>query len=134
MALAEERAMDCFFGTYQLGPDDSDRLETLVTFNIPDLGIRFKAPFSGVDDNHCSFASLLSLLEFIDGNQNYLANKTYQIFGNDKTTIDQVNESSLAPDEFAPLMDKARNYRKKYRFSLAWIPTWENAAYDSLSD
>jgi hypothetical protein len=134
--------MDCFFGSYQLPePGDAahhdeypDRLKAVVTFHIPDIGVRFKAPFAGVNTDHVDFASLLALLEFIDSNQKYFSKHTYQIFGNNHRVIRQVNEETPAPMSFAPLMEKARRYREKYNFSLEWVPTNRNSAYDSLLD
>ena len=130
--------MDCFFGTYELPTDNpfgkADRLSSVVTFHIPDVGIRFKAPFAGVNADHCDFASLLALLEFIDSNQKYFSKGTYQIFGNNRRLIEQVNGRLPAPPTFKPLMEKARKYKDKYGFSLEWIPTDENTAYDSLLD
>ena len=81
-----------------------------------------------IDNDHCDLASLLALLEFIDSNQRYFARDNYQIFGNNQRVIDQVNEPDLAPEIFGPLMDKASDYREKYGFSLAWIPSWDNSA------
>lgn len=133
-AVAIESCMDCFFGTYDLPDQQNDRQNAVVTFNIPDVGIRFKAPFRGANGNHCHLASLLALLEFIDGNQKYFVNHTYQIFGNNYKIINQVNGRESFPPEFSPLMDKAEGYRKKYGYSLEWIPTAENPAYDILFD
>ncbi|MFZ5980257.1 MAG: hypothetical protein ACOYVF_06450 [Candidatus Zixiibacteriota bacterium] len=126
--------MDCFFGSYELPADNDTGKSTVVTFFIPDIGIRFKAPFDAVNTDHSDFASLLALLEFIDSNQKYFSNHTYQIFGNNQHVINLVNEREIAPIMFSPLMEKAQNYRIKYRFSLEWVPTWDNSAYDSLLD
>jgi hypothetical protein len=103
-------------------------------FCIPEVGIRFKAPFDAVDKNHSDLASLLALLEFIDSNQKYFTNQALQIFGNNLSIINQVNGREEPPDIFAHLMDKASQYREKYRFSLDWVPSSENAAIDPLFD
>lgn len=132
--VALKPGMDCFFGSYEIGADPEDNIKAVVTFSIPDIGIRFKAPFQGVNPDHCDFASLLALLEFIDSNQKYFKNHTYSIFGNNQRVIGQVNETEAAPMSFAPLMAKARKYKRKYRFSLEWIPTSQNDAFDALLD
>jgi len=106
----------------------------VVTFHIPDIGIQFKAPFAGVDRNHSDLASLLALLEFIDSNQKYFSNHTFQIYGNNLTVVNQVNGREQSPDMFAHLMEKASGYRNKYRFSLDWIPSGENPAIEPLLD
>ena len=103
-------------------------------FHIPDIGIRFKAPFAGVDRDHSDLASLLALLEFIDKNQNYFANNTYQLYGDNLNVINQVNGQSDSREEFEHLLKMASDYREKYRFSLEWIPSSENSAFESLFD
>lgn len=134
MILARPAGMDCYFGAYELPAGKDNAQAAVVTFHIPDVGIKFKAPFEGVNVDHCDFASLLALLEFIDTNQKYFANQTYQIFGNNRIVIDQVNNRLKPPESFTPLIEKARKYREKYRFSLEWVPSWENSAYDPLLD
>jgi len=126
--------MDCFFGSYELPAENDTGKSAVVTFFIPDIGIRFKAPFDGINPDHSDFASLLALLEFIDSNQKYFSNHTYQIFGNNQRIINLVNKREATPEMFSPLLEKAQNYRSKYRFSLEWVPTWDNSAYDSLLD
>lgn len=126
--------MNCYFGAYELPAGKDNAQPAVVTFHIPDVGIKFKAPFQGVNTDHCDYASLLALLEFIDTNQKYFSNQTYQIFGNNRVVIDQVNERLNPPPSFSPLIEKARKYREKYRFSLEWVPSWENSAYDPLLD
>ena len=103
-------------------------------FFIPDAGIRFKAPFSGVDQDHSDLASLLALLEFIDSNQKYLSKQTYQVYGDNLSIINQINGSGRVREEFGHLLKQATEYRDKYRFSLQWVPSTENVAIDELLD
>lgn len=103
-------------------------------FHIPEIGIRFKAPFAGVDRDHSDLASLLALLEFIDKNQNYFSNGTYRLMGDNLNVINQVNGRITARQEFEHLLEMAANYRQKYRYSLEWIPSDENSAFESLFD
>ncbi|MDZ4723596.1 MAG: hypothetical protein SGI97_06800 [candidate division Zixibacteria bacterium] len=124
--------MDCYFGTFDLPKNNPSGKSAVVTFYIPDVGIRFKAPFSGVDKNHSDFASLLALLEFIDSNQKYFSSRTFKIFGNNLSIINQVNGQERGPEPFAVLLEKAIDFRKKYKFALAWVPDTDNAAHDSL--
>lgn len=126
--------MECYFGSLELPRDNQLEKTAVVTFYIPDIGIRFKAPFDAVDNDHSDYASLLALLEFIDGNQKYLPKHTYQIFGDNLRIINQVNLRAEPPDKFAHLLQKTLNYREKYRFSLEWIAHRSNPALDSLFD
>ncbi len=126
--------MECYFGSTSL-PEGNDLNKTaVVAFAIPELGIKFKAPFDALNNDHSDFASLLALLEFIDGNQKYFQNKAYQIYGNNRSVVNQVNQRQELNAVFSPLMDKARMYREKYGFSLEWAPSRNNPDYDSLFD
>lgn len=126
--------MDCFFGSFQLPIKNDLQKSAVVIFFIPELGIRFKAPFDGVDEDHNDFAALLALLEFIDSNQKYLKNSTYQIFGNNRKLINQLNLIEPLPHKFMNLLEKATYYKKKYRFSLSWISQERNTALNNLYD
>jgi len=128
------RDMECYFGSYNLPRENGLDKSAIVTFNIPDIGIRFKAPFAAVDRNHGDLAALLALLDFIDSNQKYFSKHAYQIFGNNRRIVNGVNQREPLDRKFDSLLSKALAYRDKYRFSLKWIPTEENAAYDSLFD
>jgi hypothetical protein len=125
--------MECYFGSLQL-PEDADIDKSfVVSFHIPDVGIKFKAPFKAVDSNHGDLAALLALLEFIDSNQKYFSNHTYQIYGNNIRVINSVNRRDDLPPNFTHLIAKALGYREKYRFSLDWLPG-DNPIYDQLFD
>ena len=126
--------MECYFGSLNLPEENQLNKKALVLFTIPDLGIKFKAPFDGVNRDHNDYASLLALLEFIDSNQKFFSNNTYQIFGNNLKIINQVNEKEIPPLEFTALLEKARNYREKYRFSLEWIKADQNPVFQKLFD
>ncbi len=124
--------MDCYFGAYPLPEHNPLGKSALVLFHIPEVGIRFKAPFDAVDTDHSDLASLLALLEFIDLNPKYFSNKHFQIFGNNLTLINQLNGREVMPEQFRHLLDKASRYRAKYHFSLEWVPARDNTAYDTL--
>jgi hypothetical protein len=131
-AIASTPAMECYFGARPLPRSTVDGKSAVVMFNIPEAGIQFKAPFAGVDQDHCDLASMLALLEFIDSNQKYLAKQTYQLYGDNLSIINQVNGQSEVREEFVGLLGKAAQYRDKYRFSLNWVPPSENPASDEL--
>lgn len=126
--------MECYFGSFPLPDDNQVDKTAIVLFTIPDLGIKFKAPFDAVNGDHGDYASLLSLLEFIDGNQKYFSNNTFRIYGNNLKIINQVNEQEITPLEFSNLFKKAKNYREKYKFSLNWIAVDSNPVFQSLFD
>ena len=94
--------MECFFGSYELPKGNEVNKSAIVVFTIPELGIKFKTPFDGVDPEHSDYASLLALLEFIDGNQKYFSNHTYQIYGNNLRVVNQVNQKEMTPSSIPP--------------------------------
>jgi hypothetical protein len=126
--------MDCYFGASKLPRQPEGGKSAIVMFHIPDVGIRFKAPFAAVDQDHSDLASLLALLEFIDSNQKYFSKNTFQLYGNNLNVINVLNGRAESRLELAHLVQKAAEYRRKYRFSLEWIPTNENSAIDQLLD
>ncbi len=126
--------MDCYFGACRLSSGNPNGNSAVVMFHIPDVGIRFKAPFSAVDQDHSDLASLLALLEFIDSNQKYFSKSNFQLYGNNLSIVNQVNGQAGIRSGFEHLLEKALNYRSKYHYSLEWIPSNENSAIDSLLD
>lgn len=134
MLIASASGMDCYFSARKKNGDNADNTSSIVMFHIPDVGIRFKAPFAGVDQDHSDLASLLALLEFIDSNQKYFSSTTFQVYGDNLDIINQVNGRAHVRRELEHLLQKTTQYREKYRFSLQWIPSRENTADDSLLD
>jgi hypothetical protein len=132
--VAIVRVMECFFAACPLPEQNDLGKSAIVQFNIPDIGIRFKAPFDAVDPNHGDLASLLALLEFIDSNQKYFTNRAFQIFGTNLAIINMLNGRQQVDERFEHLLEKAKTYRAKYHFSLSWIPAKENTAFESLLD
>lgn len=138
--------MDCYFGAVNRGTlphalsqfagisltseskGADARHSVLVTFVIPEVGIRFKAPFVGEDRYHSDLASLLALLEFIDTNQKYVQHAHYMLHGTNLALISQLNGEEPAAPEFEPLLARAKDYFKKYRISLNWVPASQNQA------
>lgn len=123
--------MECYFGSLALPNDNQLDKSAVVTFFIPEIGIKFKAPFDAVDSDHSDYASLLALLEFIDSNQKYFSNGAYQIFGNNLNIVNQVNLRQQTPHKFSHLLEKALTYRQKYRYSLDWVERDSNPTLDN---
>lgn len=129
-----KNSMECYFGSFPLPEGNQVNKSSVVLFFIPELGIKFKAPFDAVNGDHGDYASLLALLEFIDGNQQYFSNNTYQILGNNLKVINQVNGREVTPVEYSDLFKKTKGYREKYGFSLDWISVNTNLVFKSLFD
>jgi hypothetical protein len=124
--------MELYFGSFKSG-DRNDTGKMLVCFSIPEVGIAFKAPFTG-EELHTEYASLLTLLEFIEMNQKIFTGKELKIYGTNPEVINQVNEKSACQYEFSELLRKALEYKKKYNYHLGWIPNENNPSTSSLFD
>lgn len=125
--------MECFFGAYERNDNSLNSREMLVCFSIPDAGIVFKAPFSG-GPLHTDYASLLTLLEFIEKNHKLFRGKELHIFGDNLDLVEQVNEKRACQYEFSELLRKTLEYKKKYKFSLGWVPKDNNPSTSQLFD
>jgi hypothetical protein len=126
--------MDCFFGAYERDKTGAEGKKSLVCFAIPSAGISFKAPFEGEELLHTQYASLLTLLEFIELNENLFKNKELKIFGHDLAMIRQINDTKTVRYEFSELLKKALDYKEKYRFALGWIKEKDNPSINHLFD
>lgn len=103
-----------------------------VSFTIPDLGITFRAQFTGTKDE-CDYASLLALLEFVDLNPQLFKNKRIEIFGDNFKVVSQVNQRLSPSRDLEPYLNMAVGYKRKISFVLKWIPVSENPAQDGLA-
>lgn len=130
--FALSRYMECYFGTH-LPERRRDTDKRLVCFAIPEAGIVFKAPFKG-GVLHTEYASLLTLLEFVEMNGKIFKGKEIEIFGDNIHLISQVNKKIPCTYEFTALLKKALDYRKKYKYKLGWVPQENNPSTSLLFD
>jgi hypothetical protein len=90
--------------------------------------------YFGSEELHTEYASLLTLLEFIELNQKLFTGKDLMIYGDNPDVINQVNEKSKCQYEFSELLRKALEYKKKYNYKLGFIPSSNNPSTNSLFD
>lgn len=124
--------MKCFYQGCQRDREGLVGGTGFVSFTIPDLGITFRAQFSGTKDE-CDYASLLALLEFVDLNPPLFKNRRIEIFGDNFKVVNQVNQKVLPSKELEPYLNMAVGYKRKIQFVLRWIPVSENPAQDSMT-
>jgi hypothetical protein len=124
--------MECYFGSHHRSNPDPSQKSKVVAFEIPELGIGFKAPFEG-DPDQTDFASLLALLEFVDLNRKLFENRALQIFGGNLRIVEALNSGEIEGEEYLGFLEKAMNYREKYRFSLEWTPSRRNPAVSDVA-
>ncbi|MBN2227377.1 MAG: hypothetical protein JW763_08425 [candidate division Zixibacteria bacterium] len=131
MAFAFVKGMNCYFGSYnrETGPAD----KKLVCFAIPEAGITFKAPFNGAK-LHTEYASLLTLLEFVESNQKLFKGHHLELFCDNLDLISQLNMETACAYEYSELLRKALDYKDKLSFGLNWIPRDSNPATRHLFD
>jgi hypothetical protein len=124
--------MKCFFYGRNLENESLSGHNGLVSFTIPEIGIVFKAPYTG-NHHECEYASFLALLEFVELNPHLFKNKRIEIYGNDSKIISQINQKSRPSKALEPYLNMAVGYRRKIPFTLNWIPDNENLAQDRMS-
>lgn len=129
-AVAIIGGMDCYFGACPLPKENDLGKSAIVLFHIPELGVRFKAPFDAVNHDHADLASLLALLEFIESNPKYFKEKSFRIYGNNLKVVNQINGREPVPDLLSGLVERAVQYRPKLKYSLAWVSQRNNPAFD----
>ncbi|PJA26224.1 MAG: hypothetical protein CO189_12045 [candidate division Zixibacteria bacterium CG_4_9_14_3_um_filter_46_8] len=103
-----------------------------VCFTIPDIGIAFKAAFSGKPEE-CEYTSLLALLEFVDLNPQLFQNKNLEIFSDSFAMVHQVNMKLSADRELEPFRNMALSYKKKIPYTLNWISKGDNPALGNIT-
>lgn len=123
--------MDCYFYGVTKASDKEKDSDGVVSFCIPDLGITFRAKFTG-NQWECEYASLLALLEFAELNPHLFKNRHLEIFGNSYLVVHQVNQKLNCTRELKPYRDMALIYKKKMPFTLCWIPRSDNPAQDQI--
>jgi hypothetical protein len=119
--------MECYFCASIRENKKENNRGGVVSFFIPELGISFRAQFKG-SLYQCQYASLLSLLEFIELNPQLFKNKSVEIFGDSYIVVNQVNLRLSCTEDLKPYRDLAINYKKKFPFSLNWVPGRDNPA------
>ena len=118
--------MELYFGSLEnSSPDLNTR--SMVIFSIPDIGVKFKAPFAA-RSLALDYAALLTLLEFIDVNPQLFANRALELFCNNFELVHQVNNRCVNDSDMVPFLKKALVYRRKLNYSINWIPETDNPA------
>ncbi len=112
--------MELYFGSLK-GLNTDIKPHNLVTFNIPDLGVKFKAPFPA-EDMALDYASLLTLLEFVEINPQLFTNRALELYSNNSELVDQIENKQVNRTELIPFLKKALHYRSKLNYSLNWTP------------
>ena len=123
--------MECYF-TSNLIDSESANKNALGWCAVPEYGIVFRAQFSG-KETECEYASLLSLLEFVEINPQLFKNKTVEIFGDSTVVVNQVNDKMYCNQHLEPFRKMAQLFKKKIPYVLNYIPPKENPAHKDIT-
>lgn len=123
--------MEIYFGSFQL--PEASLPQNLVAFTIPDLGVKFKAPFKA-KDLALDYASLLTLLEFVEVNPQLFANRALEIYCNNFDLVSQVKEHFVNDKGLIPYLQKALDYKSKLNYSINWVAQNDNPAQNPKID
>jgi hypothetical protein len=123
--------MECYFSSHRIN-SESDRHNALLSFTVPDLGIVFRAQFTG-SEMECEYASLLSLLEFVEINPQLFKNKTVEIFGDNSEVVSQVNSRAICDKQLEPYRNMVLLFKKKIPYVLNYVPAKDNPAQNYLN-
>lgn len=124
--------MECYFGTRLIDKSEDGSFDAVLSFLIPDAGIVFRTKFKG-SPSECEYAALLTLLEFVELNPQVFRDRTVEIYGDSFTVVNQINSKMFCNKTLEPFRNMALLFRKKFSYSLAWIPERENPAQNELA-
>lgn len=120
--------MKCYFyGSTTLTGDG------IISFVIPDYGISFKTVWKD-DVTECQYLGLLSLLRFIEINEDAFQGEKFEVYSDSIKVINQVKKIQPAESRYSSFIDSVRGFRKAFEFSLDWIPLLENKAFTGINN
>jgi hypothetical protein len=124
--------MQCYFTGEMFVRPGQPVTSGVVSFQIPDINITFRAQFKG-SPQECQYASLLALLEFVELNPHLFRNKTLEFYSDSELVVSQVNNTEVRmPAELEPFRDMALSYRRKFPYRLALIQRSNNPAQNNI--
>jgi hypothetical protein len=123
----------CFILAKTHGHDKERKQSGLVSFAIPDLGIIFKTRYLG-SHYELEYMSLLALFRFIELNSKAFKDLKLHVFCSSPLLVYQMTEKTPCQREVERHRNLALAYKKKYRFSLSWVPENENRAQNGVMD
>ena len=123
--------MECYFYSKTTGQREDGLLDALLSFSIPSVGITFRTKFKG-SAHECEYAALLTLLEFVELNPQVFQDKTVEIYGDSFNVVNQINRKMYCAKDLEPFMNMALMFKKKFTYTLNWIPKRENPAQNGI--
>jgi len=131
--ISAQPRMKCFIWATTLERDKEKKQNGLICFAVPDLGVLFKAQHFG-SYYELEYISLLSLLRFIELNQDAFKEHKLVILSSSPLLVYQISENTVCQKELIQHRNLVLAYKKKFKFSLSWIPESENRAQKGMLD
>jgi hypothetical protein len=123
----------CFISAKTLQQDKEKKQNGLIGFAIPDLGVLFKTRYFG-SHYELEYVSLLVLLRFIELNSKAFENLKLHVLCSSPLLVYQLSERTLCQKEVERHRNLALTYKRKFGFSLSWVPEGENRAQNGVID
>ena len=123
----------CFISAKTLHPNKEKKQNGLVSFAIPDLGILFKTRYFG-SHYQLEYVSLLALLRFVELNSKAFQNLKLHVLCSSPMLVYQMSQKTLCQREVERHRIVALAFKKKYGFSLSWVPESQNRAQNGVID
>jgi hypothetical protein len=132
-AAVKKPEIKCYFSAKTLEQDKGKKQNGLICFAIPEVGVVFKTKSYG-SYFELEYVGLLSLLRFIDVNQKAFENQKLSVLCSSPLLVYQMNENSGCQRELISYRNLALAYKRRFNFSLSWIPEGENRAQNGMTD
>ena len=125
--ISVQPKIKCFISAKTLLQNLEKRQNGLISFAIPDLGVLFKSRNFGTH-YELEYISLLALLRFIELNSKAFQNQKIEVLCSSPLLVYQMSENTVCQKELEPHRNLALAYKRKFNFSLSWVPEKENRA------
>jgi len=100
----------------------------LLSFAIPDLGIQFRAAYTG-NAAECEYLAIMALLNFVNVNPKIFERQSLDIFTDAVLPVYQVNKKAPVPASAARYCRAIGRFRATHRLSVGWVPREQNPAF-----
>ncbi len=131
--ISVQPPIKCYISAKTLMQNKEKRQNGLISYAIPDLGILFKERYFG-SHYELEYISLLALLRFLELNYKAFKNQKMSILCSSSLLVYQMSENAICQKEVERYQNLALAYKKKFKFSISWVPESENRAQNGMMD
>ena len=131
--ISVQPKIKCFISAKTLLQNREKRQNGLIGFAIPDLGVLFKERYFG-SHYELEYISLLALLRFMELNYKAFQNQKIEVLCSSPLLVYQMSENTVCQKELERHRNLALAYKKKFKFSLSWVPESGNRTQNGMMD